>query len=397
MADPSVAKYAEMSARADDLAKPIKSQLLHINMGPQHPATHGVLRLFITTDGEIVNEVVPYIGYLHRCAEKIAEGNTYHQYILYTDRMDYLAAMNCNWTYVMAVEQLMRETGMKIEVPEYAEYVRVICGELNRIASHLISMGTYGLDMGAFTPFLHAIREREVILNIFEKICGARLMYSYYTVGGVKWDIPDDALDEIKAFCDFFPKKLAEYHTLLSTNAIFIGRTANVGIIDRRDALDYGCTGPVLRGAGVDHDLRRDEAYSIYDRFDWKVAVGTGQMGQIGDCWDRYQVRMDEMAESTRIVQQAVEQMPRSGEVMAEMPKNLKIPTGDTYFRAENPKGELGFWIVSDGGTVPFRCKTRSPSVHNLSVIEKVGRGQMISDLVSTIGSLDLVLGEIDR
>ncbi len=389
--------HASVAARAGDLATPLKSQLLHINMGPQHPATHGVLRLFVTTDGEIVNQVVPYIGYLHRCAEKEAEGNTYHQYIIYTDRMDYLAAMNCNWTYVMAVEELMRSQGMEVEIPEYAEYVRVIVGELNRIASHLIAFGTYGLDIGAFTPFLHAIREREAILNIFEKICGARLMYSYYDIGGVKWDIPPEALDEIKIFVDLFWKKLEEYDTLLSTNEIFIQRTANVGVISREDAIAYGCSGPVLRGSGVDWDLRKNEPYSIYERLDFKTAVGSGRMGTVGDCWDRYKVRMDEMYESTRIIAQAVEQMPKSGEVMAPMPKNLKIPPGEIFFRAENPKGELGFWIVSDGGTVPFRTKTRSPSLHNLSVIEKIGKGQMISDLVATVGSLDLVLGEIDR
>jgi NADH-quinone oxidoreductase subunit D len=391
------AAQAMAAQRADDTARPLKSQLLHINMGPQHPATHGVLRLFVTTDGEIVNEVVPYIGYLHRCAEKIAEGTTYHQYILYTDRMDYLAAMNCNWSYVLAVEALMRAQGLEVEIPEYAEYVRVIIGELNRIASHLIAFGTYGLDIGAFTPFLHAIREREAILNVFEKVCGARLMYSYYDVGGVKWDIPENALDEIKLFVEMFPKKLREYDTLLSTNEIFIQRTANVGVISREDAIGYGCSGPVLRGSGVDFDLRKNDPYSIYDRFDFNTAVGSGKMGTTGDCWDRYKVRMDEMFESTRIVAQALEQMPASGEVMAPMPKILKIPPGEIYFRAENPKGELGFWIVSDGGPVPFRCKTRSPSLHNLSVIEKIGRGQMISDLVATIGSLDLVLGEIDR
>ena len=385
------------ASREGDKARPLKSQLLHINMGPQHPATHGVLRLFITTDGEIVNEVVTYMGYLHRCAEKIAEGNTYHQYIIYTDRMDYLAAMNCNWTYCMAVENLMRSAGMEVEIPEYTEYIRVIIGELNRIASHLISFGTYGLDIGALTPFFYALREREAILNIFEKVCGARLMYSYYDVGGVKWDMPDDALEEIKIFCDLFPKKLDEYNTLLTTNEIFVHRTANVGVLDKDLVLDYGGSGPVLRASGVDWDCRRDDPYSIYDRFDWNVAVGKGEMGTVGDCWDRYKVRMDEMYESWRIITQAVEQMPARGEVMAKMPKNLKIPPSEGYFRAENPKGELGFYIVSDGGTVPFRTKTRSPSFHNLSLMEEVGSGMMISDLVATVGSLDLVLGEIDR
>jgi len=380
-----------------DRAKPLKSDLLHINMGPQHPSTHGVLRLFITTDGEIVHKVVPYLGYLHRCAEKIAEGNTYHQYVIYTDRMDYLAAMNCNWSYCLAVEELMRSQGMEVEIPEYAEYVRVIIGELNRIASHLIAFGTYGLDIGAMTPFFHALREREAILNIFEKVCGARLMYSYYDIGGVKWDIPPDALEEIKIFCEIFPAKLTEYNRLLTGNKIFVERTADVGVITAETCQDYGCTGPVLRGAGVKWDLRKDAPYSIYNRFDFEIPVGHGEMGTLGDNWDRYSVRMREMEQSWRIITQALEQMPASGEVMAKMPKNLKIPPGEAMTRAENPKGEMAFYVMSDGGVEPFRCKTRSPAFHNLHVIEKVGQGQMISDLCATIGSLDLVLGEIDR
>lgn len=389
-------KFAPATARGDE-AKPIKSELLHINMGPQHPSTHGVLRLFITTDGEVVHTVTPYIGYLHRCAEKIAEGNSYHQYTIYTDRMDYLAAMNCNWGWCYAVEQLMEATGVGVEIPEYAEYVRVIIGELNRIASHLIAFGTYGLDIGAMTPFFYALREREAILNIFEKVCGARLMYSYYDIGGVKWDIPPDAMEEIELFVKLFPKKLAEYDALLTQNKIFIERTANVGVVDEDMALAYGCTGPVLRAAGRKWDLRKDEPYSIYDRFDFEIPVGTGEKGTLGDNWDRYWVRMEEMAQSTRIIQQALEQMPREGEVMADMPRKLKIPPGELFVRTECPKGEMGFWIVSDGGAEPFRVKTRSPAFHNLHVIEKVGEGQMISDLCATIGSLDLVLGEIDR
>jgi NADH-quinone oxidoreductase subunit D len=385
------------ATREGDAAKPIKSELLHINMGPQHPSTHGVLRLFITTDGEVVHNVTPYIGYLHRCAEKIAEGNSYHQYIVYTDRMDYLAAMNCNWGYCLAVEELLRAGGMEFEIPEYAEYIRVIIGELNRIASHLIAFGTYGLDIGAMTPFFHALREREAILNIFEKVCGARLMYSYYDIGGVKWDLPDDALEEIKIFLDLFPDKLKEYDELLTGNKIFVERTANVGVVDAATCQDYGCTGPVLRGAGVSWDLRRNDTYSIYDRFDFDIPVGKGLVGTVGDCWDRYWVRMQEMEQSSRIIQQAVERLPARGECMAEMPKNLKAASGELYTRTESPKGELGFYIVSDGGPVPFRCKTRSPAFHNLHVIVKAGQGQMISDLCATIGSLDLVLGEIDR
>jgi NADH-quinone oxidoreductase subunit D len=380
-----------------DVARPLKSELLHINMGPQHPSTHGVLRLFIVTDGEIVQAVTPYLGYLHRCAEKIAEGNTWHQYIIYTDRMDYLAAMNCNWAYCEAVEQLMRSTGAELEIPEYAQYVRVIIAELNRIASHLIAFGTYGLDIGALTPFFYALREREAILNIFEKVCGARLMYSYYDIGGVKWDIPPDAMEEIELFIKLFPKKLVEYNDLLTDNKIFVERTANVGVIDRETAIAYGCTGPVLRGSGVDWDLRRDEPWGIYDRFKFDVPTGKGTVGTVGDCWDRYYVRMLEMEQSVKIIEQALATMPREGEVMAKMPRTLKIAPGEIFVRTEAPKGEMGFHVISDGGTDPFRVKTRAPTLHNLHVIEKVGQGQMISDLCATVGSLDLVLGEIDR
>jgi len=344
-----------------DIARPLKSELLHINMGPQHPSTHGVLRLFIVTDGEIVQAVTPYLGYLHRCAEKIAEGNTWHQYVIYTDRMDYLAAMNCNWAYCEAVEQLMRSTGAELEIPEYAQYVRVIIAELNRIASHLIAFGTYGLDIGAMTPFFYALREREAILNIFEKVCGARLMYSYYDIGGVKWDIPPEAMEEIELFLKIFPKKLVEYNDLLTDNKIFVERTANVGV------------------------------------FDFEVPIGKGTVGSVGDCWDRYYVRMLEMEQSVKIVEQALAMMPREGEVMAKMPRTLKIAPGEIFVRTEAPKGEMGFHVISDGGTDPFRVKTRSPAFHNLHVIEKIGQGQMISDLCATIGSLDLVLGEIDR
>lgn len=387
----------EPATRPGDRARQLQSELLHINMGPQHPSTHGVLRLFITTDGEMVHSVTPYVGYLHRCAEKKAEGNTYHQYVIYTDRMDYLAAMNCNWGFCLAVEKLMDAAGMGVELPEYAEYVRVMIGELNRIASHIIAFGTYGLDLGAMTPFFHGMREREAILNIFEKVCGARLMYSYYDIGGVKWDVPAEAFEEIELFVKMFPAKLDEYNRLLTENSIFIERTADIGVIDEKTAIDYGCTGPVLRGAGVNWDLRKNEPYSIYDRFDFDIPVGRGEMGTLGDCWDRYWVRMQEMEQSVRIVKQCLEQMPREGEVMAEMPKRLKIPSSEMFVRTEAPKGELGFYIISDGGDVPFRCKTRSPAFHNLHVIEEVGRGQMISDLVATVGSLDLVLGEIDR
>lgn len=370
----------------------LKSELLEINMGPQHPSTHGVLRLLIHTDGEIVHSVRPYIGYLHRCAEKIAEGCDYRQYVVYTDRFDYLAPMNCNFAYVVAVEKLLG-----VKPPERAEHIRVICAELQRIASHLIAFGTFGLDMGAWTPLLYAFREREVILNIFERLCGGRMLYNYYDIGGVRFDLPDGIAAEVTEFLDLFEGKLDEYNTLLSYNKIFVERTADIGVITAADCHAYGCTGPVLRGSGVAWDCRRDDPYSIYDRFEFDVPCGAGEMGTLGDCWDRYMVRIREMFESCRIVRQALAALP-PGPIKAEEVKRIvKVPAGAAYTRTESSKGELGHYIIADGGTTPFRNKVRSPSYSNLHVIEKIGPGQMISDLVATVGSLDLVLGEIDR
>ncbi len=370
----------------------MKSDLLELNMGPQHPSTHGVLRLLIHTDGEIVHSVRPYIGYLHRCAEKIAEGCDYRQWIVYTDRFDYLAPMNCNFGYVVAVEKLLGVT-----IPERADYIRVICAELQRIASHLIAFGTFGLDMGAWTPLLYAFREREVILNIFERLCGGRMLYNYYDIGGVRFDLPDRLIEEITEFLDIFEPKLDEYNTLLSYNKIFIERTADVGVLSVADAHAFGCTGPVLRGSGVAWDCRRDDPYSVYDRFEFDIPVGQGEVGTVGDCWDRYMVRVREMAESCRIVRQAVQGLPDGPVKSDQVKKVVKVPAGAAYTRTESSKGELGFYVVADGGATPFRMKVRSPSFSNLHVIEKLGPGQMISDLVAAVGSLDLVLGEIDR
>lgn len=370
----------------------MKSDLLELNMGPQHPSTHGVLRLLIHTDGEIVHSVRPYIGYLHRCAEKTAEGCDYRQWIVYTDRFDYLAPMNCNFGYVVAVEKLLGVT-----IPERADYIRVICAELQRIASHLIAFGTFGLDMGAWTPLLYAFREREVILNIFERLCGGRMLYNYYDIGGVRFDLPDRLVEEITEFLDIFEPKLDEYNTLLSYNKIFIERTADVGVLSVADAHAFGCTGPVLRGSGVAWDCRRDDPYSVYDRFEFDIPVGQGEVGTVGDCWDRYMVRVREMAESCRIVRQAVQGLPGGPVKSDQVKKVVKVPAGAAYTRTESSKGELGFYVVADGGATPFRMKVRSPSFSNLHVIEKLGPGQMISDLVAAVGSLDLVLGEIDR
>lgn len=370
----------------------LKTEEMVVNMGPQHPATHGVLRLEITTDGEIVRKIVPHIGYLHRCFEKHCESLDYHQIIPYVDRCDYLAAMNNEHGYVMAVEKLL-----DIELPERVEYIRVIMSELNRIASHLVALGTFGMDIGAFTPFLFTFRDRERILDLFEMTSGARLLYNYLWIGGVAHDLPDGFVEKTFDFIDYFMPKLIEYDELLSFNKIFIERTAEVAIIPPDVAIDWGLTGPNLRASGIDWDLRRDEPYSIYDRFDWDVIVGDGRVGVIGDSWARYYVRVLEMAESAKIVKQALESLPSDENVKSAVPKRAKTKEGSVYFRSENPRGELGFYIVSNGTDIPHRLKMRSPAFSNLSAISDVGEGLLISDLVALLGSLDIVLGEIDR
>lgn len=361
-----------------------------LNMGPQHPSTHGVLRLILKTEGEIIKAVKPVIGYLHRCAEKCAEACTYIQFVPYTDRLDYLASMNNNWGYCLAVEKLMN-----IKVPERAEYIRVIMAELNRIASHLVAFGTYGLDLGAFTPFLYAFREREYILDIFERACGARLTYNYYTIGGVYRDIDEKTVEMIKDFCDYFEPRIDEYDDLLSYNDIFIRRTANIGILPADVAISYGVSGPCLRGSGVKFDIRKDDPYGIYDRFDFEVPIGTGEKGTVGDCWDRYMVRIREMRESVKIIRQAITKIP-DGDIQAPV-RVVRPPKGEIYSRTENPRGELGFYIISQGTDKPWRVKVRAPSFSNLSVLSEISENHMIADMVAIVGSIDIVLGEVDR
>lgn len=370
----------------------IRTEEMVLNMGPQHPSTHGVLRLELVVDGEIVIDVIPHIGYLHRCFEKHAEKMTnYQQVIPYVDRMDYCAAMNMDFGYVLAVEKLLG-----IKVPERVEYIRVIMAELQRIASHLIAAGTYGLDIGAFTPFLYMFRDRERILDLFEMTCGARLLYNYMWIGGVSHDLPPGFIDKAKDFCQYFRPKIKEYNDLLSYNEIFIKRTASVGILPADVAISYGCSGPVLRGSGVNFDLRRDDPYSIYDRFKWEPQIGKGEMGTVGDCWDRYMVRIREMDQSNNIVEQALQQIP-DGDVASAIPKRIRPNPGDVYVRTESARGEIGFYVVSDGSGKPYRVKGRSPCFSNLSVIPEISRGYMIADIVAIAGSLDIVLGEVDR
>lgn len=376
----------------------IRTEEMLVNMGPQHPATHGVLRIVLRTDGELVLEAVPHIGYLHRCAEKIGENLQPYQFIPKTDRMDYLAAMNNNHAFSLAVEKLAG-----LEIPERACYIRVIMSELNRIASHLVSFGTYGLDMGAFTPFLYAFREREQILDLFEAACGARLTYSYLTIGGATHDLPERFLETMAEFLDYFEPKIDEYNNLLSFNHIFVKRTANVGTISAEDALKWALTGPVLRGSGVKWDLRKNLPYDIYDRFEFDVPAGVdgGSDGipkevVVGDSWNRYYVRMQEMKQSVRILRQCIEQIP-DGDHKAKVPKNLKLPEGEVYFEAENPRGQLGFLVVGDGSAIPYRVKARGPSFCNLSITSHVCREVLLADVPAIVGSIDIVMGEVDR
>ena len=370
----------------------IKTEEMVLNMGPQHPSTHGVLRLKIKTDGEIVSEIEPHIGYLHRCFEKHCENVTYEQVIPYVDRCDYLASMNNSHVWAMAVEKLMG-----IEIPERVEYIRVIMAELQRIASHLMAVGAMGLDLGGITPITYTFRDRERILDLFEYVSGARLLYNYIWIGGVAHDLPPNFVQHTRDFLDWFEPQIVEYDRLLTYNKIFIERTADVGVLPADVAINWGCTGPVLRASGVEWDLRRAEPYSIYDRFDFDVVVGKGEVGTVGDCWDRYWVRVEEMRQCVRIVRQALDQLPPDGDVHAAVPKKVRPPKGEIHFRAENPKGDLGFYIVSDGSPKPYRVKMRSPAFCNLSVINEIARGWMISDVIAVLGSLDIVLGEIDR
>jgi NADH-quinone oxidoreductase subunit D len=370
----------------------LRTDEMIINMGPQHPSTHGVLRLEIVVDGEIVVDVIPHIGYLHRCFEKHAEHMTnYQQVIPYADRMDYLSSMNNDWAYALAVEKLL-----KIEVPDRVQYIRVIMAELQRIASHLIAVGTYAIDMGAFTPFLWCFRDRERILDLFEMTCGARLLYNYIWVGGVSHDLPPGFVEKAKDFCKDFRKTLQEVTDVLTYNEIFIKRTANVGVLPKDVAINWACSGPMLRGSGVDWDLRRDDPYGVYHKFDWKVQIGKGEAGTVGDCWDRYIVRMREMEESARLVEQAVASLPE-GNVQAAIPKRIRPEAGEVYVRSESPRGELGFYVISDGTGSPYRVKGRAPAFVNLSVLPEISRGSMIADLVAIVGSVDIVLGEVDR
>ncbi len=379
----------------------LRTEEMLVNMGPQHPSTHGVLRMVLRTDGEMILEATPHIGYLHRCAEKIGESVAPYQWIPYTDRMDYLAAMNNNQGYSLAVEKLAG-----LEVPERARYIRVIFAELNRIASHLVALGCYGLDMGAWTPLLYCFRDREMILDMFEATCGARLTYSYITPGGVTRDLPDDFVDRCTEFVDYFEPKIEEYNGLLSYNHIFVKRTAQVGVVSAEDAIAYGWSGPNLRGSGIKFDVRRAMPYEIYDRLDFDVPVG--QPGGspripnevvVGDSWCRYWVRIVEMEQSLRIIRQCLRDLPPADAdgVCHKKNRNVKLPADEVYLEVENPRGQLGFYVQGDGSAIPSRVKVRGPAFCHLCIMNHVTRDILLADVPAILGSIDIVLGEVDR
>jgi NADH-quinone oxidoreductase subunit D len=364
----------------------IKTDYVEINMGPQHPSTHGVLRLAVTLDGEVVIDCQPDVGYLHRGIEKLAELRTYIQFIPITDRLDYLSSMLQNAVYVQAIEKLGQ-----IEVPERAEYIRVIMMELQRIASHLIFFGSMGLDLGATTPFLYGMRERESILDLFEMTCGARLTYNYFRPGGVARDLPDGFVEKARDYIKLQRERLPEYDDLLSNNQIFIARTRNVGVISAEDAINYSLSGPSLRGSGVDYDIRKADPYSIYDRFEWQVATRPE-----GDTLARYLCRLEEIRQSLNIVEQALDALP-DGELKYKMPPRLKLPEGEVYHHIESSRGDVGVYLVSDGSDKPYRLKWRAPSFINLGALSRMVKGWKVADVVAILGSLDVVLGEVDR
>jgi NADH-quinone oxidoreductase subunit D len=411
-----LAGYGLMPSAGDqrtliDPEKDIFRQEVTLNMGPQHPSTHGVLRLLLDIEGEVVNRITVDPGYLHRGMEKLGESMFYNQFIPYTDRMDYVAAFTSEHAFCLAVEKLLG-----VEVPERAQYIRVILGELQRIASHLLWLGTHVMDIGAITVFLYAMRERESILDIMEMYCGARLTLNAMRVGGLPQDVPPAFKERVMDFLHMMPAHLVEYQSLLKENPIFLGRIKGIGVISAADAISYGLTGPSLRGSGVNYDVRKAHPYAVYDRMQFEVPLGNH-----GDVYDRYLVRIEEMNQSLKIIEQAVNQMP-DGPIMTDDPhislpsrdatmssieamqrhfiitiKGFSAPAGEVYAAVESPKGELGYYLCSTGGSIPYRCRVRAPSYVNLGGISVMSEGAMIADLIAIIGSIDIVLGEVDR
>lgn len=372
---------------AEQILEPVVENVYTLNLGPQHPSTHGVLRVVLDLDGEFIVRADPVIGYGHRGHEKMGENRLYKQFMPNTSRMDYLSGMLYNHGYVLAVEKLA-----EIEVPERAKYIRVICSELNRISSHLLWFGTYVMDLGGFTPFLYAFDDREQILDILDRVSGSRLTYSYCRFGGVCQDLDSVFIDMTRAFLKRLRSRWPDYENLVTKNIIFIHRTRDVGVISLEQARQFGVTGPNLRACGVGFDIRRAEPYEVYDRLDFEIPVGTK-----GDALDRYYVRMIEMEQSCRIIEQALDQLPGGSFLNPKVPDRLRPPKGELYFGFESARGQTGYYIVSDGSTMPYRLHVRVPSFGNLHVLVEAFQGTLLADAISTMGSVDLVIPEIDR
>ncbi|WP_438447486.1 NADH-quinone oxidoreductase subunit D [Gorillibacterium sp. sgz5001074] len=364
----------------------IRTEELLLNVGPQHPSTHGVFRVIVKLDGEVITEAIPVMGYLHRGTEKLAENLNYTQIIPYTDRMDYVSAMTNNYVLCHTVEKMMQ-----LEIPEKAEFLRLIVMELQRIASHLVWWGTYLLDIGAMSPFLYAFRDREMIINFFNELSGARLTYNYMRVGGVKWDAPEGWIQKVTEFVPYMKKKLEEYHELVSGNEIFLARIKGVGKYDAQTAINYGLSGANLRCTGIDYDVRKSQPYCIYDRFQFDVPTQTE-----GDCYARYLIRMEEIKQSLRILEQALEQYPHEGETMGKVPRVLRVPEGELYASIESPRGEIGCYIISKGKDKPYRLKFKRPSFVNLQILPKLLVGETMTNLITILGGIDIVVGEVD-
>lgn len=366
--------------------KILRTEELTLNLGPQHPSTHGVYRAVLVLDGEYVQNMENVVGYLHRGMEKLAEARTYPQFLPYTDRLDYAAAMLNELGYVQAVEKLMG-----VEVPERAEYIRIIMAELQRIASHLVMIGSFALDLGGYTPWMYCFRDREKILDLFEMVAGSRMTPGYMRIGGVADDLNPEFLPELIKFMESMPASIEEYNNIVTGNEIFVARTKGVGILTADMALAYGVTGPNLRAAGVDYDLRKAAPYGIYEKFDFDIPVF-----QNGDSFERFVIRIEEMKQSLRILEQAVENLPE-GPVQAKIPRVIRPPKGEVYHQIEGSKGSLGYYVVSDGSNKPYRVHIHGPSFVNLGALPEMCKGLMVQDVISTIASIDFILGEVDR
>ncbi|GBE37385.1 NADH-quinone oxidoreductase subunit 4 [bacterium BMS3Bbin07] len=395
------------------IEKSLQTKELTVSMGPQHPSTHGVLRLVLELDGETVVKCTPHVGYLHRGVEKLAEGMTYLQALPLSDRLDYISSMSNNVGYCLAVERLFG-----IEAPDRAKFIRTIVCEMTRISSHIIWVATHALDLGAMTVFLYSFREREWLLDLFEMLCGARLTVSYPRIGGVRNDVSQEFIDSLYKFTDEFPKRIEEYETLIDKNRIWLGRTKGIGVISAEEAINWGLSGPVLRGSGVDYDIRKRFPYDAYDKVDFDVPLGKN-----GDVYDRYRCRMEELRQSIRIIRQCIERLPRGPVMTPDAPKftlppkervladmeslihhfvlitkgPMAAPEGEIYVATEVPKGELGFYIVSDGTGKPYRMRVRAPSFVHVSLLPRLCEGGLVADVVANIGTIDIVLGECDR